>query len=172
MTQGSICLVAFLELPTTPRYNVWTASAPALGDLVGTVEVSYFDFQNTSMANVGSERKLYLADLAVRPDARHLGVATALLSAVEDFAIRGHYEEIYLHVETYNLAARQLYRKFGYSLLPPTSAVQEFTTQHLQRDTSAYYFLYKPLTPLNIAQDAVLETLGRLNSDSSVVSVS
>ena len=71
---------------------------------VGTVELNDFDFRGTSMEAVGSPRKLYVADLAVREDCRRMGVATALLAAVEAYAMNALYEAIYLHVENHNEA--------------------------------------------------------------------
>lgn len=98
------------------------------------------------MENIGYQKKLYLADLAVRPDCRQMGIATKLLKQVEDYAVANNYQEIYLHVAVHNEPARQLYMKHGYSILPPTSDIMTFTEQHLQRPSEQYHMLWKDLT--------------------------
>eukprot|EP01031_Cornospumella_fuschlensis_P028213 gene28213-34067_t len=72
------------------------------GSLYGTVEFNSFDFQNTSMENVGSNHKLYIGDLAVRQDARRLGIASSLLNFIEMYALQHGFDELYLHVEMFN----------------------------------------------------------------------
>lgn len=91
-------------------------------------------------------KKLYLADLAVRPDCRRQGIASRLLAEVDSYAETNGYEEIYLHVETNNPHARSLYEKKGYVLLPPHNPARDgFTKQHLLRDPALYDMLHKTI---------------------------
>jgi len=112
---------------------------------VGTVELNDFDFRGTSMETVGSPRKLYVADLAVREDCRRMGVATALLTAVEVYATNALYDAIYLHVETNNEAGVKLYLNNGYEIYQATPQSIHFTETHLQRPANLYVMLYKRL---------------------------
>jgi len=112
---------------------------------VGTVELNDFDFRGTSMEAVGSPRKLYVADLAVREDCRRMGVATALLAAVEAYATNALYEAIFLHVENHNEAGLKLYTSNGYEEYKATPHSINFTEAHLQRPANLYVMLYKKL---------------------------
>ncbi|MCZ7572391.1 MAG: GNAT family N-acetyltransferase [Ardenticatenaceae bacterium] len=60
------------------------------------------------------ERRGYIYDLYVVPEARRRGVARALMAAAEDLARRRGYREIGLTVATHNDAARHLYESLGY----------------------------------------------------------
>lgn len=60
------------------------------------------------------ERRGYVYDLYVVPEARRQGVARALMSAAENLARRRGYREIGLTVATHNDAARRLYDSLGY----------------------------------------------------------
>mmetsp|Transcript_14236 Transcript_14236/g.23695 ORF Transcript_14236/g.23695 Transcript_14236/m.23695 type:complete len:450 (+) Transcript_14236:390-1739(+) len=110
---------------------------------VGTVEFNDFDFDGTAMASSGSLRKLYVADLAVDVSFRKRGIATALLAAVDEYAIEQMYDEIYMHVEIANAMAMNLYAKSGYKPYPYDHEAVEFTESHLQRPAEAYVMLYK-----------------------------
>lgn len=115
------------------------------GDIVGTIEFSPSDFEGTSMEHVGYDRKLYLMDLAVRPDVRRQGIATALLKEVETYAIENDYRDIYLHVEVGNESARNLYIRNGFiEVLPLTWAIQ-FTEKRLHKSWVQYILLYKAI---------------------------
>lgn len=141
---GSICLVARL----TDLNQCVSASCPLswqFGSLIGTIEVSPNDFYNTSMENVGSPRKLYAADLAVRNDCRRQGVASRLLRQVENFAALHYFDEIYLHVELNNSVARELYLKHGYVEIPMTENFKLFTEMRLQKPPEHYILLWKGL---------------------------
>lgn len=139
--QGSIVFLASQEsLVETRISNIYHKN------LIGTVEISPFDFKNTTMEHIGSSRKLYLADLAIRSDMRKLGVATQLLNEVENYAHHNNFDEIYLHVEVFNEPARQLYMKKGYMMLPQISAIANFTESHLMRPFDTHYMLYKDLS--------------------------
>lgn len=63
---------------------------------------------------VSGERRGYIYDLYVVPEARRQGVARALLAAAERLARRRGYREIGLTVAVHNDAARRLYESLGY----------------------------------------------------------
>jgi GNAT superfamily N-acetyltransferase len=58
-------------------------------------------------------RVLYLSDLYVKPEARRLGVARALIAAVSRECVRSGAEEILWRVHTKNRGARAFYRSLG-----------------------------------------------------------
>jgi hypothetical protein len=114
------------------------------GNTVGTVEFSPRDFEGTAMEHVGSLRKVYVADLAIREDARRIGLATRMLQHVEDYCSQHGYEEIYLHVDVSNDIARKLYAKLGYVELSQNDPnVQAFTEHRLQKSACGFILLRK-----------------------------
>jgi ribosomal protein S18 acetylase RimI-like enzyme len=139
---GSICLVAkaseLLSVRNLPQHIYF-------GNLIGSVELSPNDFFNTTMETVGSSRKLYAADLAVREDCRRKGVASRLLQEMETFAINHYFDEIYLHVEIGNSVARNLYLKHGYIEVPMNECTVAFTEARLQKPAEFYCLLWKEL---------------------------
>ena len=152
-------------------------------DILGSVELSPEDFTNTAMENEASisTRKLYIADLAVCPTARRQGIAKKLLNAVESHAASHGYDELYLHVERQNFAAKQLYVDcMGYSEVPSANQwADQFTKQHLQKDPAGFYFLTKKIMKLNnypavdVAAVPVTEDFARSKIDAqSIDSVS
>jgi len=58
-------------------------------------------------------RVLYLSDLYVKPEARRLGVARALMAALADECARTGADEILWRVHSANRAARAFYRSLG-----------------------------------------------------------
>lgn len=56
----------------------------------------------------------FLEDLFVVPSARRTGIASALMTAAEAFAIKSGAERLTLATAHDNLAAQALYRKLGY----------------------------------------------------------
>lgn len=116
-----------------------------MGNLIGSIEFSPSDFLNTCMENIGAQRKLYLADLCIRQDARRIGVATSFLKYVERFALDNHYSEIYLHVEVDNSVARNLYMKNGYLEVASCSWSRAFTMERLSKPPDTYVMLWKQL---------------------------
>ena len=116
-----------------------------MGNLIGAIEISASDFLNTCMQNIGAQRKLYLADLCIRQDARRIGVATSLLKYVERFALDNKYAEIYLHVEVDNAVAKNLYVKNGYLEVARSSWSRAFTMERLSKPPDTYVMLWKPL---------------------------
>ncbi|RYH20313.1 GNAT family N-acetyltransferase [archaeon] len=139
--QGSKFLLA---LRNSNRGNLPPTTLPE-GCLYGTAEFNGFDFQNTSMEHVGSNRKLYIGDLAVRQDARRLGIAMSLLHTIESYAFQNGFDELYLHVETFNEPARRLYRKHGFLEQPATQHVSNFTEQLLNRPADSFSLMCKRL---------------------------
>ena len=114
--------------------------------LIGAIEISPNDFAGTVMEKIGASRKIYVADLCIRQDARRIGVASSLLRYVEQFAIQNQYEEIYLHVEFDNLIARSLYIKNGYSEIVDCDWSRAFTMQRLHKPPDSYVMLWKSLS--------------------------
>lgn len=57
---------------------------------------------------------LWVKDLAVRHDVRRQGIGTALLIAVQDYALERGYLRILLEMQSKNYPAIQLARKLGY----------------------------------------------------------
>ena len=123
--------------------------------LIGAIEISPNDFTGTVMEKIGASRKIYVADLCIRQDARRIGVASSLLRYVELFAIQNQYEEIYLHVEYDNLIARSLYIKNGYSEIVDCDWSRAFTMQRLHKPPDSYVMLWKSLSQF---MDVVNET--------------
>ena len=116
--------------------------------ILGTVEFSANDFTGTSMENIGSKKKVYLADLAIRSDVRRLGIASQLLQEVERVAAASQHEEIYLHLETDNDVASKLYHKNGYFEVSSSEEwVRKFTEARLTKGHECYTLLRKSLRP-------------------------
>lgn len=142
---GSLFLLALRNEYTSQMSG---ASLYLKGSLLGTVELSDFDFFNTTMQNVGSSRKLYIADLAVREDARRLGIATSLLQTIEQIANSQNFDQLFLHVESQNYPAKNLYLRNGYDYYPISESVAHFTESHLHRSADQFCMLYKELSAL------------------------
>lgn len=143
-----MCLMALKDPDETNsiyRPNIGYKGIPYGSSLLGAVEFSPNDFKGTSMANIGSDRKLYVADLAVRNDARRNGVATQLLKEIEYYALKNSYEDIYLHVEVDNIAARNMYTKLGYNEVPKYDWATMFTESRLHKSVDQYVFLWKSM---------------------------
>jgi ribosomal protein S18 acetylase RimI-like enzyme len=136
---GAVCLIAQRNFTgeVSPAGNLY------FGNILGTVEFSASDFIHTPFENVGHERKLYVADLAVRQDARRRGIASKLLKIIEDYAVKYSYGSIYLHVEVNNSEALKLYTRNGYTLVPQDENVTLFTENRLQKSADLYHFLMK-----------------------------
>lgn len=97
------------------------------------------------MENIGSKRKLYVTDLAVRNDMRRIGIATLLLKAVEQYAINEKYDEIYLHVDVDNETAKNLYLRNNYNIVPTYDFVNDFAQHRLVKPAECYTMLSKTL---------------------------
>ena len=129
--------------PTTPP-----SGGKVYDNTIGTVEFSPTDFLNTAYQYIGAERKLYVADLAIREDARRMGLATKIIKSVENYAKGHNYDEIYLHVDVGNYVARKLYNKLGFiELSQDDEHVISFTESRLQKSASAFILLKKTISP-------------------------
>ncbi|HLE23995.1 MAG TPA: GNAT family N-acetyltransferase [Anaerolineales bacterium] len=96
-------LVGHLFLPPAayPQGYVWIDQ----GQVVG----------NASLMPVqGTLGRWVMANVAVRPEFRRRGIARSLVGACLDLARRERVGEVLLQVKTGNLAARELYRRFGF----------------------------------------------------------
>lgn len=146
---GSVCLIATRTPTLDDNESLAPRGQAAMGalshSLLAAVEFSPGDFQGTPMEGIGADRKLYVADLAVRSDARRIGVATQLLQAIELYAMRNNYHEIYLHVEVDNIAARAMYLKNDYFEVPLYDWALVFTESRLHKSVDSYVFLWKSL---------------------------
>lgn len=80
------------------------------------VFVAVVEGEDVGMVRGGSEGvSARIGSLWVRADARRMGVASALLSAVTSWATSEGYERIGLQVGEYQAAARRLYERAGFS---------------------------------------------------------
>jgi GNAT superfamily N-acetyltransferase len=113
--------------------------------LLGTVEFSPSVFLNTPMESVGSAKKLYVMDLAIRKSARRLGLASRLLDFIEDYARDEEYKELYIHVEKSNIPALSLYRKRGFMTIESASHTDDFTKSQLPNPPEVYDLLWKQI---------------------------
>jgi GNAT superfamily N-acetyltransferase len=77
-----------------------------------------------------------------------MGIATSLLTAVEEYALQKNYMEIYMHVEVDNAVARNLYAKNGYSVVPPSESSIQFTESRLKKPATGFLLLMKSLSGL------------------------
>ena len=161
MRKGSVCLTAYRDKSSATEFGKASAN-DMFGNILGTIEISPADFQNTVMEHVGSPRKLYCCDLAVAPAARRRGLATTLLEAVEEYASAKGHDELYLHVEKGNAAAEALYLREGYQVLPRVPWSVAYTEGHLHKGYDNYLFLWKRIDTVtekteDIAADQAIE---------------
>lgn len=82
----------------------------------------------------------YLANLAVRPGARKLGLGGDLVSAAEAKAVELGYDRLYVKVKRENFGARRLYDRNGYSLVYLQNRMPDLTNRQTQ-----FLFLRKDL---------------------------
>jgi len=138
ITQGAVLLIAKRgmngEVSRASKY---------FGNAVGTIEFSHMDFVGTAMEHIGARRKLYVYDLAVREDARRMGLARRMLHAVESYALANDFHALFLHVDRDNSVALEFYRRLGWEHVGESAFATLFTEQRLQRDASLFHFLFK-----------------------------
>jgi ribosomal protein S18 acetylase RimI-like enzyme len=143
--EGAVCLLA--TAPPSPGDDVYSGVACDLPNIIGTVEFSSKDFRGTAMESIGSKKKLYIMDLAVRVDVRRCGLATLLLEEIEKYCKENDYREIYLHVEVDNISARLMYEKNGFVEIPPVDWNIKFTERKLHKSWENYVLLYRSVQP-------------------------
>jgi ribosomal protein S18 acetylase RimI-like enzyme len=138
INEGAVCLIAV-------RNQVGEIAKPsrAFGNVIATAEFSPNDFVGTPMEEMGARRKVYVADVAVRGDARRMGLASKLLKEIDLFCMQNSYDEIYLHVETDNEAAKNLYLKNGFVECPNCDKVVLFTENRLRKSADLYILMKK-----------------------------
>lgn len=73
----------------------------------------------------------------------YIGIATTLLKSVESYAMKNKYKEIYLHVETDNIKAKNLYLKNDYIEVPKSDWATIFTMSRLHKPVCNYILLWK-----------------------------
>lgn len=114
-------------------------------NLLGSVEISPSDFKGTDMEHIGAKRKLYLVDLCIKENVRNMGIASSLLRTIEEYALAKEFREVYMHVETDNIVARNLYDKNGY-VARNCEKSKAFTTAKLKRPAEGLLLLCKMLS--------------------------
>lgn len=77
------------------------------------------DQSSAAVASSSAEPPLfpYLANLAVKPGARRLGLGQELVEATERTAAEMGYDRLYIKVDRQNFDARRLYDRLGYRLV-------------------------------------------------------
>jgi len=119
--RGAMCLVA--TVPTDilkPTYSKDKIRQAKDDLVVGTLEISIHEFYGTGLGQSSPAAKLlYVTEVAVSADARRCGVGSKLLRGVDEFAMKMDAERVYLHVETTNDGAIQMYKRAGYYVVSP-----------------------------------------------------
>lgn len=80
--------------------------------IVGTIELAV----RTSYHWHGKKEYVYLSNLAVLPNYRRQGIASALLKKCEEVAVSWGFERLYLHVLAENETGKTVYLRNGYSV--------------------------------------------------------
>lgn len=117
--------LAALDVPASVarrqyRQRQWmclVATDPAAGDAVvaaATVAVRTPEATLPPPFPTNATERAYVANMAVRPDYRRRGVASALLARCEQVAARWGFPDTWLHVDEGNEAAENLYTRLGY----------------------------------------------------------
>ena len=127
-TQGGASLMPFWS-----DVSIREIVASTLGRPGGQIKLAFREgellgfamyFVNPYAPDVG-----YLADIGVSPDRRGKGIATALLSFVDQWAVQKRLSSVYLRTDQRNLAAVRLFEKNDYrstGLREPDTAVEDF----------------------------------------------
>jgi len=97
----------------------------------------------TAMEHIGARRKLYVYDLAIRDDARRMGLARRMLQSVETYAVANDFHALFLHVDKDNSVAFEFYRRHGWEHVGESAFATLFTEQRLHHDASQFHFLFK-----------------------------
>lgn len=142
------------------------------GNVVGTVEFCAKDFTNTTMETRGARRKLYVADLAIRGDARRIGLASRLLQTIEDYAIANDFQELYLHVDKGNEPALRLYKTLGFVEVGMADWARHFTETRLDNDADCFHFFMKRIKQSEVAVPVFQDQQQQVVREDSSVSIS
>lgn len=112
------------------------------------MEVSILDWDSsTLMESISSSRKVYISDLAIREEARQIGIATAILDQLDNDASAEGINEVLLHAKLDNIIAQDLYKKRGFELLMMERAHHEFTQKLFNQTAAQYVMMMKTLHP-------------------------
>jgi ribosomal protein S18 acetylase RimI-like enzyme len=128
-----VCLAA---LPLSPAHQSPEAA------IAGTAEASLrqpWPWQG--------DRHVYISNLAVEAAYRRQGIARSLLQSCEQVALQWCVHELRLHVMEDNYAARELYRKFGFSAVQAEDSPASWLGLQARR-----LLLHKQLSPLRPPQ--------------------
>eukprot|EP00887_Chlorella_sp_A99_P004928 scaffold4.g4928.t1 len=98
------------------HFLLFLAQDAASGEVVGTAALTLAqpEARLPPPFPSASPRRAYCSNMAVVPAARRRGVGSALLGACERAARRWRHDALYLHVDSDNGAAVQLYQERGY----------------------------------------------------------
>ena len=129
-------------------YVYFVACRNTDGKVLGFVEI---DCRETRPLKEGLPPRPYMCNLAIDKKWRRNGIATALIEACEDVALKNGYENIYLKVRSANDVAVRMYESLGYV---EESSVVEMTER---LNESLVLLLKKQLLPIN--QKATNESL-------------
>jgi GNAT superfamily N-acetyltransferase len=115
--------------PPTLLPTMWSPHAKKRDVVIGTAEVSFHEFEGTKLGMSRSSGSiLYVTEVAVNHSYRRQGIAKLLMQAVDKIAALRKVETVYLHVDTENRGAIQLYTDAGYKILPKDNLLfSEFT---------------------------------------------
>mmetsp|Transcript_4214 Transcript_4214/g.12103 ORF Transcript_4214/g.12103 Transcript_4214/m.12103 type:complete len:504 (-) Transcript_4214:65-1576(-) len=142
--RGATCIVA-----TVPRYGSLMSPRPDI--ILGTAECSFHEFEGTTL---GRRRPLnsilYVTEVAVNPTARRKGIGQKIMQSIDQLANIRRIETIYLHVDTTNYGAMNLYKQAGYDLVPANEPMFDEFTRSLNLHDGAtkgrnHYLLKKDL---------------------------
>lgn len=117
-----VCLVVESAKNSSSSYSATTTASQSNtssnNQVVGVVEVSYIDEKEILKSlEPGTTWFVYVASMAVDPGCRRQGVATAMMEAAEQVALRWDEEQTLLHVYQDNTPAIELYKVNGYETI-------------------------------------------------------
>jgi ribosomal protein S18 acetylase RimI-like enzyme len=104
------------------------AAAPGQRDAAGQVLIGCAGLKPwvAGQTTAASESKTgELLRVAVHPDVRRGGVATAMMRHIEAWAVRAGYTKLRLTTQTNLIAAQHLYARMGYANISPPGGVQK-----------------------------------------------
>lgn len=99
---------------------LWVAEAD--GKVVGTVSLS------------NEPDGLYVRSMAVSPEFQGLGIGHKLLDALHEYAAKSETKRVFLYTLPFQLGARELYEKHGYTWVRDTPAEEWFNVPGLEME--------------------------------------